>query len=145
MARVSTARAEPEVRAAGGIVLRRTKKGPKVLLVHRQRYDDWSFPKGKLDPDETYKAAALREVEEETGFVCKTHRPRLPSVMYIDGSGRRKEVRYWLMTVKRGKFEPNDEVDSIEWLQTDKVEDELTYPRDRKTFRDLLNTGRLDS
>ena len=91
---------EPEVRAAGGIVVRSGKREPKVLLVHRPRYDDWSFPKGKLDPGETFKKAALREVEEETGFVCKTHRPRLPAMSYTDGHGRSKEVRYWLMTVR---------------------------------------------
>ena len=57
-----------EIRAAGGIIVRAAKKGPKVLLVHRKRYNDWSFPKGKLDEGEKFKEAALREVMEETGY-----------------------------------------------------------------------------
>ena len=61
------------IEAAGGVVWRRGSKGSlKVLLVHRERYDDWSFPKGKLDPGETHRHAALREVKEETGLRCKT-------------------------------------------------------------------------
>ena len=57
-----------EIRAAGGIIVRAAKKGPKVLLVHRKRYNDWSFPKGKLEEDQKFKEAALREVMEETGY-----------------------------------------------------------------------------
>jgi 8-oxo-dGTP diphosphatase len=135
---------EPEVRAAGGIVVRSGKREPKVLLVHRPRYDDWSFPKGKLDPGESFKKAALREVEEETGFVCKTHRPRLPAMTYTDGHGRSKEVRYWLMTVRRGEFEVNEEVDLISWVKASKVLDRLSYRRDRELFEQLLASGRLD-
>lgn len=135
---------DPEVKAAGGIVVRRTKKGPKILLVHRPRYNDWSFPKGKLDPGETYREAALREVEEETGFRCKAHRPKLEPLTYVDGSGRNKEVRYWLMTIKNGKFAPNDEVDMITWVRPKKVEVRLSYGRDQKMFRKLLESGRID-
>ncbi len=135
---------EPEVRAAGGIVVRAGKREPKILLIHRPRYDDWSFPKGKLDPGETYKQAARREVEEETGFVCKLHRPKLPAMTYVDGHNRTKEVRYWLMTVKRGEFAVNDEVDLISWVKASKVLDRLTYRRDRSVFEGLLETGRID-
>ncbi|MGI9605578.1 MAG: NUDIX hydrolase [Acidimicrobiales bacterium] len=132
------------VRAAGGIVVRAAKKGPKVLLVHRPRYDDWSFPKGKVDPGETFKEAALREVLEETGFECKRHRPRLPSMTYMERSGRLKEVRYWLMTVKKGAFTPNNEVDLIAWVRTDKVADRLTYSRDRELFEGVRASRRID-
>lgn len=135
---------DPEVRAAGGIVVRPTKKGPKVLLVHRPRYDDWSFPKGKLDPGESFKQAALREVKEETGFVCELHRPRLPKLTYIDGSGLNKEVRYWLMTILSGSFVPNDEVDLITWVRLRSAEHRLTYARDRQIFHDLRLSGRID-
>ena len=133
-----------EVRAAGGVIVRSAKKGPKVLLVHRPGYKDWSFPKGKLDSGEKFKEAALREVREETGFRCKTHKPSLPSLEYEDRNGRSKEVRYWLMTVLSGKFEPNDEVDMIAWVRWNKVEERLTYAKDRRLYAELVKSGRID-
>ena len=133
------------VKAAGGIVVRRARKGPKVLLIHRPGYNDWSFPKGKVDPGETFKQAALREVEEETGYRCIAHKPRLASLQYYDGSGRSKEVRYWVMTVEKGTFTPNKEVDEIDWVRLDKVERKLSYSRDRRLYRAVLRSGRLDS
>lgn len=134
---------DAEVRAAGGIIVKPAKKGPKVLLIHRPDYNDWSFPKGKLDPGEKFKEAALREVKEETGFRCKAHKPSLPSLEYEDRNGRSKEVRYWLMTVLSGTFEPNDEVDMIAWVRWDKVEDRLTYSKDRRLFRQVAKEGRI--
>ncbi|NNC80679.1 MAG: NUDIX hydrolase [Acidimicrobiales bacterium] len=134
---------DPQVKAAGGIVVRQTKKGAKILLVHRPRYRDWTFPKGKLDPGEGYREAALREVEEETGFRCKAHRPKLEPLTYVDGSGRSKEVRYWLMSIKKGSFMPNDEVDLIAWVRPHKVEARLSYGRDQKMFRKLLESDRI--
>ena len=133
-----------EIKAAGGIVVRTAKKGPKVLLVHRPSYDDWSFPKGKLDPGEKFKQAAHREVFEETGFECKLHKPSLPSLRYEDGKGRSKEVRYWLMTAIAGEFSPNDEVDLIAWVRWDKVVDRLTYAKDRAFFLEVAKSGRID-
>ena len=135
---------EVEIKAAGGIVVRTAKKGPKVLLVHRPSYDDWSFPKGKLDPGEKFKQAAHREVFEETGFECKLHKPSLPSLRYEDGKGRSKEVRYWLMTAIAGEFSPNDEVDLIAWVRWDKVVDRLTYAKDRAFFLEVAKSGRID-
>lgn len=125
-------------------MIRSSSKGPKVLLVHRQRYNDWTFPKGKLDEGEKFKAAALREVLEETGFECKLHKPSLPSVTYLDRNGRSKEVRYWLMTVLSGTFEPNDEVDMIAWVRADSVLERLTYAKDQVVFADLLKSGRIE-
>ncbi len=133
-----------QVRAAGGIVVKTTKKGPKVLLVHRPNYDDWSFPKGKLDDGETFKEAALREVEEETGFVCTPLKPRLPELRYTDNRGRTKEVRYWLMVAESGEFVANDEVDRIAWLRWNKVTDRLSYGKDRRLFERLIASGELD-
>lgn len=133
-----------EVKAAGGVIVRAAKKGPKVLLVHRPRYNDWSFPKGKLEPGEKFKHAAEREVLEETGFVCKLHKPSLPSMKYRDRNDRLKEVRYWLMTVLSGTFEPNEEVDLIAWVRWDMVDERLTYDKDRVFFAELLNSGRME-
>lgn len=133
-----------EIKAAGGIVVRSAKKGPKVLLVHRPRYNDWTFPKGKLEPGEKFKAAALREVQEETGFDCRAHKPSLPSLCYKERNGRSKEVRYWLMTAISGDFKPNDEVDLIAWVRADKVADRLTYEKDRKFFKEVQKGGRIE-
>jgi 8-oxo-dGTP pyrophosphatase MutT (NUDIX family) len=122
------------VQAAGGLVLRRSETGPLVLVVHRPRYDDWSLPKGKLDPGETLEQCARREVFEETGFVVSTQQ-FLGIVEYIDRKQRPKEVHYWQMAlVAEGDasepFEPNDEVDEIAWLSPQSTSQQLTYPRD---------------
>ena len=78
------------IRASGGLVIRERDGGEReVLVVHRPRYDDWSFPKGKLKPDETDEECALREVAEETGLVCELGE-ELPSTEYTDESGRPK-------------------------------------------------------
>jgi 8-oxo-dGTP diphosphatase len=101
-----------------------------VAIVHRPRYDDWSLPKGKLDPEETFEQAALREVWEETGLRCRLGR-ELPSVEY-EVRGRPKIVRYWLMSVEADSgFTPNDEVDELRWLSPVDALDLLTYDRDR--------------
>ena len=118
------------VEAAGGVVWRTGADGTvEVLLVHRARYDDWSLPKGKLDPGEDHLTAALREVEEEAGLRC-TAGEELPSVGYEDRHGRPKRVRYWAMTVAGGEFAPNDEVDAVRWLPVAAAIELITYPRD---------------
>jgi len=119
-------RGRPVVRAAGGVVVR---PGPEVLVVHRPKYDDWTFPKGKAEPDETDEECALREVEEETGFLCRLEE-ELPPTRYRDSRGRPKVVRWWRMSVDRGEFEPNREVDEIRWLRPDAAAALLSYERD---------------
>ncbi len=118
-----------EVEAAGGVVMR----DGLVLLVHRPKYDDWTLPKGKLDPGESFEEAALREVEEETGFRCELG-AELPSSEYTDHKGRSKIVRYWEMTVLGGEFALNDEVDEVRWLEPREAASLLTYERDREVL-----------
>lgn len=121
----------PEVFAAGGVVERTAPDGTVlVLVVHRPRYDDWSFPKGKLDPGEDFLAAAVREVREETGLEVEVGE-ELASARYRDHKGRPKVVRYWRMRAVGGDFEPNDEVDEVRWLPAEGARALLTYPHDR--------------
>lgn len=121
---------DPEVRAAGGLLWRVGDGGrAEVLLVHRPRYDDWTLPKGKCDPGESWEDAAHREVLEETGFDVEFGN-ELPSVAYRDHKGRTKLVRYWTMKVRSGAFVPNDEVDALAWLPLDTARSRLSYPHD---------------
>jgi len=115
---------EAEVRAAGGVVLR----DGCVLLVHRPRYDDWSLPKGKLDPDETWEDAAAREVEEETGLRCVPGEEVARS-FYTDSSSRWKEVRYFRMEPD-GEPTAQNEVDEVRWVPLAEVDRLLSYERD---------------
>jgi len=116
-----------EIQAAGGVVMR---DDGRLVVVHRPRYDDWSLPKGKLDPGETFEEAALREVWEETGLRAELVRD-LPPVHYAVRE-RPKVVRYWLMAVVSDPgFVPNDEVDELRWLSPPDAEALLTYDRDK--------------
>jgi len=115
-----------EIQAAGGVVMR----DGQVAVVHRPRYDDWTLPKGKLDPDETSEEAALREVWEETGLHVRLER-ELPSTHYTV-RGRPKRVRYWLMSVESDPgFTPNDETDDLRWLAPADAAALLTHDRDK--------------
>jgi 8-oxo-dGTP diphosphatase len=119
------------VLAAGGVLGRRTEKGElEVLLIHRPKYDDWTLPKGKLDDGEGAEDAALREVEEETGFQVELGE-ELPPTDYHDRYGRPKNVRYWVMNITGGEFRPNREVDEVRWLTVEAAKEALSYPRDR--------------
>ncbi|MGQ0744725.1 MAG: NUDIX hydrolase [Acidimicrobiales bacterium] len=124
------------VRAAGGVVWRRGITGVEVLLVHRPHYDDWTLPKGKLDPGESHEQAALREVAEETGLDCRLG-PELGSSAYVDNRGRPKTVRYWAMTEAGGSFEPHSEVDAACWLPALEAGELLSYERDRSVLATL--------
>lgn len=106
----------------------------EVALVHRPTYDDWTFPKGKRTQGEDDRQTALREVQEETGLVCRIDRA-VGRVQYRDRKDRPKTVMYWLMTPVEGDFHPTSEVDEIRWLPADKAEELLTYEHDRKLLR----------
>jgi 8-oxo-dGTP diphosphatase len=130
-----------EVSAAGGLVTRpRAGGGLEVVLVHRPKYDDWTFPKGKVEPGETDEEAAAREVREETGLECALG-DEFDTVRYIDARGRRKRVRYWLMTTLGGAaMVPNAEVDDLRWLSPQDASTLLTYAHDQALARRLGGT-----
>jgi len=124
------------VRSAGGILSRRSACGCKeVLLVHRTRHRDWGFPKGRIQKEETFEEAALREVWEETGYASTLSEP-LPTLRYMDRNGLPKEVYYWNMLPLEPWPDPrivipNEEIDQISWYTLSKAEKVLTYPPDR--------------
>lgn len=120
---------EDVVRAAGCVVWRSGPDGLEVMVVHRPRYDDWSFPKGKLESGEDWLDGARREVEEETGLTGEIG-IALDSVEYVDHRGRQKQVRYWTMRVEPGPFIANDEVDEVVWLGPAEAKRRLSYERD---------------
>ncbi|MGH2733860.1 MAG: NUDIX hydrolase [Actinomycetota bacterium] len=131
------------IRASGAIVLGPTGVEPaRIAVIHRPAYDDWTFPKGKALPGEADEEAALREVEEETGFTCRLGRP-LGTVSYRDRHGRTKVVRYWLMRTLGGGFSPTDEVDELRWLPPAEAAGLLTYEHDRMLLTKLNSQRRL--
>jgi len=120
------------VRAAGAVLV----DGERVALVHRPRYNDWTLPKGKNEPGEDDIAAALREVQEETGFHGRIERD-LGVVRYTvekHGAVLPKVVRYYVMAVGAGAFEPNHEVDELRWVTREQAAQLLTYERDREVL-----------
>lgn len=128
------------VLAAGCVLWRRSPYdgGLEICLVHRPRYDDWSYPKGKLKRGETALEGALREVLEETGHHCAPG-ARLPTSRYLV-NGRPKEVTYWAAEATHGAFVPNDEVDRLIWLSPTAARNRLTRPRDRDQLDAFLET-----
>ena len=127
----------PDVRAAGAVV---TRSGGEVLLVHRPKYDDWAFPKGKLDPGEHVTAAAVREVAEETGLDIRLGPPLTAQRYRV--ANRMKTVDYWVGRVLGdddvSRFVPNEEVDRVRWVSLERALDKLTYRYDRQTLRESL-------
>ncbi|MBB1243284.1 NUDIX hydrolase [Streptomyces durbertensis] len=123
--------------AAGCVLWRRDQDGGvRVAVVRRPKYDDWSHPKGKLHRGEESRAAALREVREETGMACRLG-PELSVSRYLV-DGRPKEVRYWAAEATGGAFAPNDEVDRLLWLAPEEARATLTRPRDVELVDELL-------
>lgn len=146
------------VHAAGAVVWRVTRRTLEVLLVHRPRYDDWSWPKGKVDPGELLPACAVREVAEETGLRVVLGQP-LPPVSYRVDDGRKKVCHYWAASVvpedgpiamAQGAVAPvdPDEVDEMAWMPATKARALLSRPSDRTpldALTDLWDEGSLQT
>ncbi len=124
-----------EIRAAGGIVWRDDAGGavPRVAVIHRERYNDWTLPKGKLDEGESDLQAAVREVGEETGARVAVSR-RLIRVRYVVDADSPKTVAFWAMRYVSGEFTPNDEVDDLDWLSLPDARARLSYDVDRSVL-----------
>jgi 8-oxo-(d)GTP phosphatase len=127
------------IRAAGGVLWRAqfgdtVEPTIEVALIHRPRYDDWSFPKGKLAAGESEVDGAIREVLEETGFHVRLGRP-LGETRYMkeqNGHQRPKVVRWWAMEAAAGAFSPTREVDELRWMTLSEAHEQLTRPEDRE-------------
>jgi len=142
-----------EIVAAGGVVLERRNETAYVVLIHRPKYDDWSWPKGKAEPGESISQTALREVREETGLDCRIV-CELEPVRYSYRTGKGainpKVVHYFLMEPIGGCLEaPGYEADAAEWFDADEAIRRLTYEHDRELLQqalraDLLNRGGTD-
>ncbi len=121
------------VRAAGCVVWRYGSDEPEVVLVHRPRWNDWTFPKGKLESGELSTVAATRELEEETGLRVWLG-PRLRDDHYTIASGQPKVVSYWCAQPPRKaditSYQPNSEIDKVEWFSVSRARESLSYPRD---------------
>jgi 8-oxo-dGTP diphosphatase len=135
----SDPRVTANILAAGAVVWRRAADGMlEIAVVHRPKYNDWSLPKGKIDPGETPMMAAVREVTEETGLYCGLGR-YLGHVTYpVTGHRKLKRVDYWAATPVGGTFVATGEVDMLQWHRVDEVMDQLSYPMDRHIVRNFL-------
>ena len=133
-----------DVVAAGAVVFR---PGRRVLLVHRPRYDDWSFPKGKLDPGELAAVAGVREVAEETGLHVRLG-PQLGDQRYPVAGGRHKTVHYWVGWPVGDDdvsgYLVNDEIDDVRWFEYDDARATLTYEHDRATLAEARAAAEED-
>lgn len=141
-----------EIFAAGAVCWREVGKDLMVAIIHRGRYQDWSFPKGKVDSGETLAEAAVREIKEETGLKVKLGVP-LSTVSYPIDKGKTKVVHYWATKVSdkalaNSKFKPDEEVSEVVWVKADQAFAKLSYKHDRELLQeviDLRKNGMLKS
>lgn len=136
---VPRAGAGPDViEAAGGLVWRESGGSRQLAVIHRPKYDDWTLPKGKLEPGERWQAAALREVGEETG--CQAEITGFAGSVSYTVRGVPKVVLFWhMIPVSELEFRPSEEVNEVEWLTVEEAVDRLTYSRERDVVQ---NSGR---
>jgi 8-oxo-dGTP diphosphatase len=120
------------IRASGGLIVR----DGRVVLVHRPKYDDWSFPKGKARPGESDEDCAFREIEEETGLTVRLDE-ELATTTHLDAEGQPKQIRWWRMTPLTGEFTPTKEIDELRWLTPDDARRLLSYSRDVELLESL--------
>jgi len=131
-----------DVYAAGAVCWREEKSSLLVALVHRVRYKDWTFPKGKVDPGETLAETAVREIKEETGLKIKLGVP-LQTMTYPLDKSKNKIVHYWAARVSdkslaSSKFKPNEEISEVVWVKADDAFSKLSYVHDRELLQELL-------
>ena len=131
----------PTIGASGLVLWRRQRSALQVLLVHRAKYDDWSWPKGKLDPGESWVQAAVREVLEETGLRGRVGVP-LPDASYPLRSGELKHVKYWAGEAIEGDGALVNEIDDVAWLPVDKAHARLSYTRDSIQLQAVVEADR---
>jgi 8-oxo-dGTP diphosphatase len=123
------------IRAAGGLVWRQAGGGRQIAVIHRPRYDDWTLPKGKLRKGETWEAAALREVAEEIN--CQARLGEFAGCSCYEFEGRPKVVLYWHMAVVRqDEFQPDEEVDALDWLSPEAARERLSYGGERELLEE---------
>ena len=132
-----------EVYAAGAVCWREEGKSLLVAIIHRGRYKDWTFPKGKVDKGETLAEAAVREVKEETGFRVKLGVP-LETVSYPLDKDKAKVVHYWSARVSeksltRAKFKPDEEVTEVVWVKAEDAFSRLSYQHDRDLLQEVID------
>jgi 8-oxo-dGTP diphosphatase len=135
--------------AAGALLWRKEKDGLKVLLIHRGRYDDWSWPKGKLDKGEGIAEAAVREIQEETGLKVSLG-PKLFESKYSLDNGSKKVVHYWSAKVsdkslKNQHFAPDEEVSSFKWVSVSEAKKMLTYEHDNDPLDVLVELNKANA
>lgn len=132
-----------DIYAAGAVCWRESGKDLLVAIIHRGRYQDWTFPKGKVDPGETLAEAAVREVKEETGLKVKLGVP-LETVSYPLDKSKTKVVHYWAARVSekaltKSKFQPDEEVSEVVWLKASEAFAKLSYQHDRDLLQEVID------
>jgi 8-oxo-dGTP pyrophosphatase MutT (NUDIX family) len=133
--------AKSAIRAAGGLLWKPALSGPRLALVSRTKYADWTLPKGKLEDDEDFEEAALREVEEETGWSAILS--GYAGELRYGVDGRPKVVRFWHMTPVRRVLRPErDEIAAVRWFKVDEALQQLTYATEREFVKTTLERSR---
>ena len=122
------------IEAAGGLLWRKTEGGEEVAIIHRPKYNDWTLPKGKREPGESWIETALREVREETGCLARLRSFAGGHIYTVDGIP--KIVLFWhMLLIKDLGFSPNDEVDELFWLSPTQALQRMTYPSEKALFK----------